>query len=100
MCGQCISNVEAAVAGMALAASVFKDPIHARLAGAGLAPPIDHVGRDARTVLFLRSLALDPVAILGSDAVTAADRWVKPAPFYVRRRSLRPMGSHSLLAAQ
>jgi len=100
MCAQCMSNAEAIVAGVALAVSVFKDPVHARLAEVGLAPPIDHVGRDAVTVSFLRSLELDPVAILGAETVAAADLWVRPAPFYGRRRSRTPIGSQSLLAAQ
>jgi hypothetical protein len=100
MCGQCLSAAETAAASAALAVSIFKDPVHRRLAEAGLAPAIDVVGRNARTVMFLRSLDLDPVEILGATVVADADRWVKPAPFYAWPRWARPIGSQSRLAAQ
>jgi hypothetical protein len=100
MCGQCLSNAEAVAAGVAFAVAAFKDPVHARLADAGLVPPIDHVGRDVRTVSFLRSLDLDPVEILGAPVVAAADRWVRPEPVYAGRRSLLPIGSQRRLAVQ
>jgi hypothetical protein len=100
MCGQCLSNAEAVAAGLVLAVAALKDPVHARLADAGVVPPIDYVGRDARTVSFLRSLDLDPVEILGAEVVAAADRWVRPEPVYVGWRSFLPIGSQRRLAVQ
>ena len=54
------------------------------LARAGLAPEPDPVAHDVRTVAFLRSLDLDPVEILGADAVAAAEAWVPARPQRVR----------------
>ena len=62
-----------------------------------MVPPIDPVKRDVRTVSFLRSLDLDPVEVLGAEAVAAADAWV---PSYEAPRSALPIGSHSLLSTQ
>jgi hypothetical protein len=101
MCGQCLSNAEAVAGGIALAVAVFRDPVHTRLADAGLVAPIDLVGRNARTVTFLRSLDLDPVDILGAGVVEAADRWVRPERRrYAPWRSFLPIGSQRRLAAQ
>lgn len=79
MCVNCVSNGEAVVASLALSAAVLKRPVHDALARHGLVPERDPVGRDARTVAFLRSLDLDPVEILGAEVVAAADAW-QPRP--------------------
>lgn len=83
-----------------MAVAAFKDPVQDRLAEAGLAPPVDRVGRNHRTVQFLRSLELDPVDILGERVVIESDAWVRPAPFYPAWRSLLPIGSQRRLAVQ
>jgi hypothetical protein len=75
----CLSTGEAAVAQVAFVAYVLKAPVHRALARAGLAAEPDPVADDVRTVAFLRSLDLDPIEILGSDAVAAAEAWV-PTP--------------------
>jgi len=98
MCMNCISSTEVVLGQVGLAAAVLRDPVHRALATAGLVAPIEPVKRDVRTVAFLRSLDLDPVAVLGSGVVAGADAWV-PMP-YVRRRSALPIGSQSLLTAQ
>jgi hypothetical protein len=98
MCMNCVSSFEVHVGQVGLAAAVLRMPVHNALASAGLVAPYDPVRRDVRTVAFLRSLDLDPVEVLGDEAVTAADAWV-PAP-YVPRRWALPIGSQSLLTAQ
>ena len=66
----------------------------------------DPAARDARTVAFLTSLDLDPVAILGRRAgrrCRASVALSRPDPLAVALRlasSARPIGSHSLLTAQ
>jgi hypothetical protein len=98
MCTNCVSTTEVLAGQAALAFAVLREPVHNLLAQAGVVAPIDPVKRDVRTVSFLRSLELDPVEILGADVVAAADAWVPTV--YVRARSARPIGSHSLLSAQ
>lgn len=108
MCANCLSAIETAACHVLLAGYVVKDPVHRALAHLGLAADPDPVGRDVRTIDFLRSLDLDPVAILGPEAVEAAARWApstrrQPTGWRSRRRfasSARPIGSHSLLTAQ
>jgi hypothetical protein len=103
MCVNCLSNAEIVAGNVAVTAAVLKAPLHRMLADMGLVSPPDPVARDVRTVAFLRNLALDPVEILGADAVDAADRWVAVDAHERRARaraSARPIGSHSLLAAQ
>lgn len=87
------------MAGAAFAFALLREPAHRALAAAGVMAPPDPVGRDARTVGFLRALDLDPVEILGADAVGQADRWA-PKATQLRWRWLRPIGSQSLLTAQ
>ena len=106
MCVNCISTAEQVAAEAALAFALVREPAHRVLASAGLVAAPDPVGRDARTVAFLRALELDPVEILGADVVERADAWVRPAR-QVRpvgqlglRRWRRPIGSQSLLAPQ
>lgn len=100
MCVNCISSSEQVAANAALAFAVLRDPVHRALATAGIVAPPDPVGRDARTVGFLRALDLDPAEILGAGAVERADAWVAPARQGWRLRSLRPIGSQSLLTAR
>jgi len=98
MCMNCVSHTEVVVGQIGLAAAVLKDPVHRMLASAGIVAPYDPVKRDLRTVTFLRSLDLDPVAVLGAETVAAAEAWVPVA--YEPRRWALPIGSQSLLSAQ
>lgn len=101
MCANCISNAEAAVAWAGVAGYVIKPRLHRALASAGLAPEPDPVGHDVRTVAFLRALDLDPVEVLGADVVAQAESWTPDTSWVPlrERRSARPIGSHSLIAA-
>ena len=105
MCTNCLSTVEATVSAIAVASYAVRPRARSRaLAAAGLVAEPDPVAHDVVTVRFLRSLDLDPVAILGPDVVAAAAAW-RPQPARdvgVRRRlaSARPMGSHSLAITQ
>jgi hypothetical protein len=73
MCVNCLSNAEVAVANVAITAAFVKGPAHRLLADMGLVEAPDPVKRDVRTVSFLRRLELDPVEVLGRDAVDAAE---------------------------
>ena len=98
MCMNCVSHAEVVAGQIGFVAAVFKDPVHRMLASAGIVAPYDPVQRDLRTVLFLRSLDLDPVEVLGAETVEAADAWVPVA--YEPRRWALPIGSQSLLSTQ
>lgn len=87
MCANCWNQAEVVAGHLLVAAAVARKPTHRLLADLGVVDPPDPVARDARTVAFLRKLELDPVEILGAEAVEAADAWV-PAPR--RQRALRP----------
>lgn len=100
MCVNCISSAEQLAADAALAFAVLRAPAHRALAAAGLVAPPDPVRRDARTVGFLRALDLEPVEVLGPDVVAQADAWVAPERQARGWRSLRPIGSQSLVSAQ
>jgi hypothetical protein len=108
MCVNCLSNSEVIVANVAVTAALLKGPAHRVLADLGLVEPFDPVARDVHTVTFLRAIALDPVPVLGADAVAdadaraAADRVRQPAPrvWPWARRSASPIGSQSLAATQ
>jgi hypothetical protein len=104
----CVSTAEAAVAQGAVVAYALKSPVHRWLARRGVVANLDPVGRDVRTIAFLRSLDLDSVEILGSEVVEAAIAW-NPAGSAqltesVRRwrlaASARPIGSQSLITTQ
>jgi hypothetical protein len=103
MCVNCLSHAEVVAGQVGMVAALVKEPAHRFLADLGLVAPPDPVGRDARTVAFLRQLDLDPVEILGADVVAAADAWA-PDPLVQERRLLRaaasalPIGSQSRLA--
>ena len=99
MCVSCVSTTEAALAQVGLAAAVLKAPVHRLLASAGVVDAPDPVRRDVRTVAFLRGLDLDPVEVLGAEAVAAADAWL-PAPYVARPAGLVPIRSQSLLTVQ
>jgi hypothetical protein len=81
--------------------------VHRALAAAGLANGPDPVGDDVRTIAFLRSLDIDPVAVLGPAVVEAAERWTAPQSVPVSDRlralvdsSITPIRSHHLTANQ
>lgn len=108
MCVNCLSQGEVVVAHVALAGALLKEPAHRGLAALGVVPHPDPVGRDVRTIAFLRGLDLDPVEVLGAEAVERAECWVPaeraPQPVSAILRSLfrssaLPMGSQSLLQA-
>ena len=107
MCVNCIGNAEAYAAGAALLGYAIKPPLHRVMAKLGLVNEPDPVAHDVRTVAFLLSLDLDPVAVLGADVVAAAQAWTKPQPALdlavIRARlaaSALPIGSQSLLSPQ
>ena len=107
MCMNCLSTAEATVAGAGFVTYVVKPPLHRALAKLGLVNEPDPVAHDVTTVAFLRSLDLDPVAVLGADAVAAAAAWAPPqrAPGFAGlaarlSASARPIGSHSFAAAR
>jgi hypothetical protein len=76
MCMNCVSTGEAIAIQAAFVGYAVKGPVQRILALAGLAPQPDRVAHDVRTVAFLRSLDLDPVEVLGANAVAAAETWV------------------------
>jgi hypothetical protein len=85
MCMNCVSNTQFVLGNAALLTYAVAHPVRAVLADVGLAdPPPAPVERDVRTVSFLRGLDLDPVAVLGAEAVAAADAW-RPVPAEARR---------------
>jgi hypothetical protein len=90
MCVNCLSNAEVAVANVAVTAALVKGPAHRLLADLGLVDAPDPVARDVQTVAFLRKLDLDPVDILGPEAVSDAVDWV-PAGRQPRWADLRPL---------
>jgi hypothetical protein len=105
MCANCLTNAEAAIGAATFVAYAVKSPAQRFFAKLGLVAAPDPVAHDVRTVAFLRSLDLDPVKVLGADAVAAAGAWTKPQPApalaMIRDRlsaSARPIGSHSLLS--
>jgi len=100
MCVNCISASEQIAANGALALAVLRQPLHRALAAAGVVAPPDPVGREARTIGFLRALDLDPVQILGAQAVQRAEAWVPRKRQLPAWRWLRPIGSQSRLAPQ
>ena len=103
----CLSTAEATMTGAAFAGYVVKPHLHRALARLGIVNEPDPVAHDVTTVAFLRSLDLDPVAVLGADVVAAADAWTAPQPapglgaLAARlAASARPIGSHSLATAK
>jgi hypothetical protein len=109
MCMNCVSTAEAAVGQVAFVGYVLKKPVHRLVARWGVVAPPDEIGRDVRTIAFLRSLDLDPVEVLGADVVDAAATWVprgrqvtgSSAGWRLRlAASARPIGSHSALTTQ
>ena len=115
MCVNCMSNTDAVVAGAAFIGYVLEPPMHRALAKLGVVNEPDPVAHDVTTVAFLRSLDLDPVVVLGSDVVAAAEAWTPPQPALGLagsaaalvaasrerlRASARPIGSHSMLITQ
>jgi hypothetical protein len=109
MCANCLSAAEVAVGQAVVIGAVLEAPVRRALVRCGVIDAPDPVARDARTVRFLRSLDVDPAAVLGAGVVNAADRWIpqsqvagSAAGWRRRRRwasSARPIGSHSLITA-
>ena len=97
MCANCLSTFDVVASQVLAAGAVLKRPVHNRLASARWVRPIDIVGELANTVVFLRSLDLDPIEVLGPDAVDAAATWT-PVP-WVRRR-MKPAGLRFSSAAR
>jgi hypothetical protein len=107
MCANCLSTAETAIASAAFIGWAARPPLHRALARLGIVNAPDPIAHDVTTVAFLRSLDLDPVEVLGADAVAAAEAWTPPQPApvvaAVRSRlaaSARPIGSQSLLTAR
>jgi hypothetical protein len=112
MCTNCLSTTEAVAAGAALVAYVVHEPAHRALAACGLMAEPDPVAHDVRTAAFLRSLDLDPVEVLGHEAVAATECWAphprraQPGVRALQERFARwaasraPIGSQSALNAQ
>ena len=93
MCVNCMSNAEAAGVAALTATYFLKPPVHQLLAKVDLAPDPDPVAHGVRTVAFLEALDLDPVEVLGADAVAQAAAWTPDTtwvPFRDRLRSARP----------
>ncbi len=80
MCANCFSKLDVVVGQVAAAAIVLKRPTQDFLADLGVVAPFDQLGELAHTVSFLRALELDPVAILGADAVDVAATWTTAPP--------------------
>ncbi len=89
MCAGCVSKVDVIAGTLGFSAYVLKGPIQEGLVATGLLPEPHPLARDMRTVPFLRELDLDPAAILGADAVEAADRALAFPRQRVYRRSFR-----------
>lgn len=79
MCANCLSTFDINASKAIVGAMLLKRPAQDLLADLGVVAPYDELGELAHTVLFLRSLDLDAVEILGSDAVEVAATW-KTAP--------------------
>jgi hypothetical protein len=75
MCANCFSKLDVVVGQVGAAAVLLKRPAQDFLADLGIVAPYDELGELADTVSFLRALDLDPVEILGSDAVDVAATW-------------------------
>ncbi len=75
MCANCFSKLDVVVGQVAGAAILLKRPTQDFLADLGVVAPYDELGELAHTVSFLRALDLDPVEILGADAVDVAATW-------------------------
>jgi hypothetical protein len=73
MCVNCLTQTDAIAANALVTAALLKGPTHRVLADLGVVAPPDPVARDVRTVAFLRTLDLDPEAVLGAEAVAGAD---------------------------
>ena len=75
MCANCFSKLDVVVSQVVGAAVLLKRPAQDFLAERGVVAPYDELGELAHTVSFLRTLDLDPVEILGADAVGVAATW-------------------------
>jgi hypothetical protein len=100
MCANCLTTFEFVAGKVAFAAWLGAEPAHRALANLGVIAERDLVARDGRTIALLRSLALDPVELLGEDVVARADAHRQPVRASRRRFSAAPIGSHSLPITQ
>ena len=75
MCANCFSKLDVVVSQVVGAAVLLKRPAQDFLAEHGVVAPYDELGELAHTISFLRTLDLDPVEILGADAVDVAATW-------------------------
>ena len=73
MCAQCVSKADCVVGALGFTAFVFKGPITDGLVASGLIPEQHPLSKELRTVNFLRSLDLEPKAIVGDEVVEACD---------------------------
>lgn len=87
MCANCVGRLDVAAGTIALGVVAFRDPARRALAAAGLVPDHHPRAADVRAVEFLRRLGLDPVPVLGSEVVEAADRTPTEALRPVYRRT-------------
>ncbi len=70
-CG--LSDIDVLVGSIGLAVIALRMPLRHQLESARLLGEQRPLAVEMRTVSFLRNLDLDPVAVLGADAVEAAD---------------------------
>ena len=75
MCVNCFSKLDVVVSQVIGASILLKRPTQDFLAELGVVAPYDELGELAYTVSFLQALDLDPVEILGTDAVDVAATW-------------------------
>ena len=87
MSANCLSQAEAALSGIAVFGYVAASALQLT----------DSLKHDTWTVTFLTSLDLDPVAVLGAEAVAKAAAY---EPIAVTHGSRRPIRSHSFAMAK
>ncbi len=75
MCVNCFSKLDVVVSQVIGATALLKRPTQDFFAELGVVAPYDELGQLAHTVSFLQALDLDPVEILGTDAVDVAATW-------------------------
>jgi hypothetical protein len=83
MCMGCVTNVDFIAANASIVTSVARGGGRKLMESLGVPVGRTRAERDARVVDFLRSLDLDPVAILGPHTTAEAD-------FAARLRAARP----------
>jgi hypothetical protein len=89
MCANCVSKADVIVGTIGFGAYVFKGPTQDALVALGLLPEPHPLGKEMRTVSFLRDLDLEPREILGDEVVEQADRALAFPRQKIYRRSFR-----------